>query len=57
MKFLQKKRWCSRLHVRSTIDRFSESLTLWLMDLIRQSDINIVWEVASYVALDKLCTN
>ena len=26
LKFLQKKSWCSHLHVRSAIDRFSQSL-------------------------------
>ena len=32
MKFLQKKSWCSHLHVISAIDRFSQSLIHWLVD-------------------------
>ena len=37
IKFLQKKYRCSHLHVRSTIDRFSQSLIHLLVDLIEQS--------------------
>ena len=68
MKFLQKKSWCSCLHVRSAIDQLSESLIYWLVDLMGQSmiytqtfqkvllnsDLSFVCKVVSYVALDML---
>ena len=37
LKFLQKKSWCSHLHVRSAIYQFSESLIHLLIHLMRQS--------------------
>ena len=37
LKFLQKKSWCLRLHVRATIDGFSQSMIHLLVDLMRQS--------------------
>ena len=41
LKFLHKKSWWSRLHVRSAIDRFSHSLIHLLVDLMGQSLISI----------------
>ena len=37
LKFLQKKSWCSHLHVRSAIDRFSQSLIHLLVNFMGQS--------------------
>ena len=39
LKFLQKKCWCSHLHVRSAIGQFSQSLIHLLVDFIGQSMI------------------
>ena len=39
IKLLQNKSWHYRLHVRSAIDRFSESLIYWLLNLMVQSII------------------
>ena len=37
LKFLQKKSWCSHFHMRSAIDRFSQSLIHLLVHLMGQS--------------------
>ena len=37
LKFLQKKFWCSNLHVRSAIDQFSPRSIHFLVDLVGQS--------------------
>ena len=37
LKFLQKKFWCSDLHVRSAIDRFSPHSIHFLVNLMGQS--------------------
>ena len=37
LKFLQKKTWCSCLHIRSAIDQFSQSLIHLFVHLMGQS--------------------
>ena len=37
LKFLETKSWCSRLHVRSSLDRFSQRLIHLLVNLMGQS--------------------
>ena len=37
LKFLEKKSWCSRLHVQSATDLFSQNLVYLLVHLMRQS--------------------